>query len=146
MAVGPHSPLPLFTDHIDQLQAVGEIGVMLLLFVVGLDVQPKSLWSMRRLVFGLGPAQYLLTAAAIMALMVWVSGLVWKSALVVGLGLAMGSSAIAYPILEARGEGASPQGRATVAVDIFQSLMIIPVLALVPILGAGHSDSGSTPT
>ena len=45
MALGPHSPLPLFTGHIDQLQAVGEIGVMLLLFVVGLDVRPKSLWS-----------------------------------------------------------------------------------------------------
>ena len=53
MALGPHSPLSLLTGHIDQLQAVGEIGVMLLLFVVGLDVQPKSLWSMRRLVFGL---------------------------------------------------------------------------------------------
>jgi len=120
--------------------------VMLLLFLVGLDVQPRSLWSMRRLVFGLGSGQYLLTGAAIMALLVWVSGLVWQTALVVGLGLAMSSSAIPYPILAERGEGASLQGRATVAVDIFQCLMIIPVLALVPILGAGHSDSGSTPT
>jgi glutathione-regulated potassium-efflux system ancillary protein KefC len=71
MALGPHSSLPLLTGHIDLLQAIGEIGVMLLLFVVGLHVQPKSLWSMRRLVFGLGPAQYLLTTAAIMALLVW---------------------------------------------------------------------------
>jgi glutathione-regulated potassium-efflux system ancillary protein KefC len=70
MALGLHSPLPLLTGHIDQLQAVGEIGVMLLLFVVGLDVQPKGLWSMRRLVFGLGSAKYLLTATAIMALLV----------------------------------------------------------------------------
>jgi len=146
MVLGPHSPLPLFTGHNEQLQDVGEIGVMLLLFVVGLDVQPKSLWSMRRLVFGLGSGQYLLTGAAIMALLVWVSGLVWQSALVVSLGLAMSSSAIPYPLLEERGEGASPQGRATMAVDIFQSFMIIPVLALVPIVGAGHSDSGLTPT
>src|SRR5882672_3206396 len=86
MAFGPHSPLPLLTSHIDQLRAVGEIGVMLLMFVVALDIEPRSLWSMRRLVFGLGPAQYLLTAAAIMALLVWVTGLPWQSALVVGLG------------------------------------------------------------
>jgi len=146
MALGPHSPLPLFTAHIDQLQAVGEIGVMLLLFVVGLDVQPKSLWSMRRLVFGLGPAQYLLTATAIMALLVWVSGLNWHSALVAGLGLAMSSSAVPFPILQERAEEASPQGRATMAVDIFQSFMVIPVLALIPILGVGHAGSGSIPT
>src|ERR1700754_1134289 len=106
MALGPHSPLPLLTSHIDQLQAVGEIGVMLLLFVVGLGVQPKTLWSMRRLVFGLGSGQYLLTAAAIMALLVWVSGLGWQSALVVGLGLTMSASTILYPILEERGESA----------------------------------------
>ena len=146
MALGPHSPLPLFTGHIDQLQAVGEIGVMLLLFVVGLDVRPKSLWSMRRLVFGLGPAQYLLTTGAIMALLVWVTGLKWHSALVVGLGLAMSSSAVLYPILEERAEEASPQGRATMAVDIFQSFMVIPVLALIPILGVGHAGNGSIPT
>ena len=146
MVLGPHSPLPLFTGHIEQLQAVGEIGVMLLLFVVGLDVQPKSLWSMRRLVFGLGPAQYLLTTAAIMALLVWVTGLNWQTALVVGLGLAMSSSAVLYPILQERADEASLQGRATMAVDIFQSFMVIPVLALIPILGVGHAGNGSIPT
>ena len=146
MALGPHSPLPLFTGHIDQLQAVGEIGVMLLLFVVGLDVQPKSLWSMRRLVFGLGSGQYLLTGAAIMALLFWVSGLVWQSALVAGLGLAMSSDAVSFPILQERAEEASPQGRATMAVDIFQSFMVIPVLALIPILGVGHAGNGYIPT
>jgi len=146
MALGPHSPLPLFTGHIDQLQAVGEIGVMLLMFVVGLDVQPKSLWSMRRLVFGLGPAQYLLTTAAIMALLVWITGLNWHLALVVGLGLAMSSSAVLYPILQERGEEASLQGRAAMALDIFQSFMVIPVLALIPILGVGHAGRGSIPT
>jgi glutathione-regulated potassium-efflux system ancillary protein KefC len=146
MGLGPHSPLPLFTGHIDQLQAVGEIGVMLLLFVVGLDVQPKSLWSMRRLVFGLGSAQYLLTGAAIMALLLWVSGLVWQSALVVGLGLAMSSDAVSFPILQERAEEASPQGRATMAVDIFQSFMVIPVLALIPILGVGRAGNGYIPT
>jgi glutathione-regulated potassium-efflux system ancillary protein KefC len=146
MVLGPHSPLPLFTGHIEQLRAVGEIGVMLLLFVVGLDVQPKSLWLMRRLVFGLGPAQYLLTTAAIMALLVWVTGLNWHSGLVAGLGLAMSSSAVLYPILQERAEEASPEGRAGMAVDIFQSFMVIPVLALIPILGVGHASNGLIPT
>src|SRR5258706_4633956 len=144
MALGPHSPLPLLTSHIEQLQAVGEIGVMLLMFVVGLDIEPKSLWSMRRLVFGLGPAQYLLTTAAIAALLVWVARLQWQSALVVGLGLAMSSSATPLPILQERAEEESPHGRATIAVDIFQGLRRIPVVALVVILGTGYSERGAT--
>ena len=61
MALGPYSPRPLLTGHVEELQSVGEIGVILLLFLVGLDIQPQKLASMRRLVFGLGPAQYLLT-------------------------------------------------------------------------------------
>ena len=62
MALGPHSPRPLLTGHIEELQTVGEIGVILLLFLVGLETQPGKLSSMRRLFFGLGTAQYLLTA------------------------------------------------------------------------------------
>ncbi len=65
MALGPHSPRPLLTGHIEELQTVGEIGVILLLFLVGLETQPGKLSSMRRLFFGLGTAQYLLTAIAI---------------------------------------------------------------------------------
>jgi len=140
MALGPHSPVPLFTGHIDEMQAIGEIGVMLLLFAVGLDLQPTRLWSMRSLVFGLGSAQYVVTAAAIVAFFAVIFGVAtvkWQSALVVGLGLAMSSSAIPLPILQGRGEGATAHGRAVVAIDIFQGLMVVPVLALIPILAAG---------
>ncbi len=139
MALGPHSPMPLLTGHIDEMQAIGEIGVMLLLFAVGLDLQPTRLWSMRSLVFGLGSAQYLLTTAAIAAFFAIIVGaaMKWQSALVVGLGLAMSSSAIPLPILQERGEGATAHGRAVVAIDILQGLMVVPVLALIPILAAG---------
>jgi glutathione-regulated potassium-efflux system ancillary protein KefC len=65
MALGPHSPRPLLTGHIEELQTVGEIGVILLIFLVGLESQPGKLSSMRRLFFGLGTAQYLLTTIAI---------------------------------------------------------------------------------
>ena len=75
MALGPHSPMPLVTGHVDELQAVGEIGVMLLMFAIGLDTQPNRLWSMRRLVFGLGSAQYALTSAALLALLAAIVGI-----------------------------------------------------------------------
>jgi glutathione-regulated potassium-efflux system protein KefB len=65
MALGPYSPRPLLTGHVEALQSVGEIGVILLLFLVGLDTQPQKLSSIRRLVLGLGTAQYLLMTAAI---------------------------------------------------------------------------------
>ena len=142
MALGPHSPMPLLTGHIDEMQAIGQIGVMLLLFAVGLDLQPSRLWSMRGLVFGLGSAQYLLTTAAIAAFFTVVLGVAtvtWQSALVVGLAIAMSSSAIPLPILQERGEGATAHGRAVVAIDILQGLMVVPVLALIPILAAGSA-------
>jgi glutathione-regulated potassium-efflux system protein KefB len=145
MALGPHSPMPLLTAHIDEMRAIGEIGVMLLLFAVGLDIQPTKLWSMRRLVFGLGAAQYALTTAAILAFFVAVFGITgvqWQSALVVSLGLAMSSTAIPLPILEERRDVATVHGRVVVAVDIFQSFMVIPVLALIPVLGAGTAQGG----
>jgi len=74
IALGPHSPMPLLNAGVQEMQTVGEIGVMLLLFAIGLGIQPTRLWSMRRLVFGLGAAQYLLTTAAILVFLVTVVG------------------------------------------------------------------------
>ena len=140
VTLGPHSPIPLFTEHIDEMQAVGEVGVMLLLFAVGLDSQPGKLRSMGRLVFGLGLAQYAVTTAAILAFLMAVSRVAhipWQSALVLSLGLAMSSTAIPIPILRERGEENTAHGRAVVAIDVFQSVMVVPVLALIPALAAG---------
>jgi len=145
MALGPHSPMPLFTSQVGEMQAIGEIGVTLLVFAVGLDLQPTQVWSIRRLVFGLGAAQYALTTAAVVAFLALSIGIVhvqWQAALVVGLALTMSSAAIPFPILQERGEGASPQGRAVVAIDIFQGFMVVPVLALIPILATGSARSG----
>src|SRR5215472_11387181 len=139
MALGPHSPVRLLTGHVDELQAIGEIGVALLVFAVGLDLQPTQVWSIRRLVFGLGSAQYALTTAAIVAffaLSIGIAQVKWQAAVVVALGLAMSSAAIPFPILQERREAATPQGRAVVAIDILQGFMVVPVLALIPILAA----------
>src|ERR1700754_1602615 len=73
MLLGPHSPWPLFTGHIAEMRAVGEVGVMLLLFAVGLDIQPMKLWSMRRMVFGFASIQYVVTVVAIFAFLFAVS-------------------------------------------------------------------------
>src|SRR5215831_6177951 len=99
MALGPYSPRPLLTSHVEELQSVGEIGVMLLLFLVGLDTQPQKLSSIRRLFFGLGTAQYLLATAAIAGLLMAVATLPWQAALIVALGLAMSSDAVALASL-----------------------------------------------
>ena len=146
MALGPHSPRPLLTDHIDELQAVGEIGVVLLLFVIGLGTKPERLLSMRRLVFGLGIAQLLLTAAAIAGLLIAVALEQWQWALIVGLGLAMSSDAIAVSTLEERAESTSPHGLAVMAVVISQSFMVIAVLAVIPILAASPAHTIPKPT
>ncbi|HKA32784.1 MAG TPA: cation:proton antiporter, partial [Candidatus Binatia bacterium] len=136
MALGPNSPWPLLTGHVEVLQSVGEIGVILLLFLVGLDTQPQKLSSMRRLVFGLGTAQYLLTTAAIAGLLMAVASLHWQSAVIVALGLAMSSDAVAIASLQEHAESASPRGQAVMAVMIYQSFMAIPVLAVIPVLAS----------
>jgi glutathione-regulated potassium-efflux system ancillary protein KefC len=140
MALGPHSPRPLLTAHVSDLQAIGEIGVTLLIFAVGLEIQPASLWAMRRLVFGLGTTQYVITTVAIFAFLIAIagtSGIHWQSALVIGLGLAMSSTAIALPSLQERGDQGTAHGRAAVAIDISQGFFVVPVLALIPVLSAG---------
>jgi glutathione-regulated potassium-efflux system protein KefB len=136
IALGPYSPRPLLTGHVEELQSVGEIGVILLLFLVGLDTQPQKLSSMRRLVFGLGTAQYLLTTAAIAGLLMAVASLHWQSAVIVALGLAMSSDAVAIASLQEHAESASPRGHAVMAVMIYQSFMAIPVLAVIPVLAS----------
>jgi glutathione-regulated potassium-efflux system protein KefB len=148
IALGPHSPMPLLTGHVDEMQAIGQIGVMLLMFAVGLDLRPTQIWSMRQLVFGLGSAQYVLTTAGILAFVAVSHGIVhvrWQSALVVSLGLAMSSSAIPLPMLQERGETTTAHGRAVIAIDFLQGLLVVPVLAVIPFLGAVSTAGGSLP-
>jgi len=145
MALGPHSPRPLLTSHLEELQTVGEIGVILLLFLVGLETKPEKLSSMRRLFYGLGTAQYFLTTIAVAGLLIAVAHLHWQSALIMALGLAMSSDAIAIASLEEHAETASPQSRAVMAVVIYQCFMTIPVLAMIPLLAASPMQGAPVP-
>lgn len=141
-ALGPHSPYPLLADYTDEMRAVGEVGVVLLLFLVGLDTRPERLRSMRRLVFGSAIVLYLLTVGALAIVFVLLGFEPWQAALIVALGLALSSDAIVVGTLEERGEAATRHGRAAMAVVISQGFVAIPVLAAIPML---EPTPGGTP-
>lgn len=110
-----------------------EFGVVMMLFVVGLELRPALLWQMRRPILGLGGLQVVGTALAIGFVASWF-GLPWKSALAVGLILAMSSTAIVLQSLAERGLMKTPGGEASFAVLLFQDIAIIPIIALMPLL------------
>ncbi len=112
-----------------------EFGVVLMLFIIGLELQPSRLWSMRRPIFGLGSAQ-MAGCTALLFAAAWAFGLPWRTALVGALGLALSSTAIALQTLQERNLGRTASGQAAFSVLLFQDVAAIPILALVPLLGA----------
>jgi len=133
VAVGPHSPGPNVTSHVDDVRHFAELGVVLLLFVIGLEMKPSRLWSLRRELFGLGSLQILLTGAVI-ALYVFTGTGQWSTALLFGLSMALSSTAFVMQLLAERGELASRHGTGTFAILLMQDLAVVPLLALVPLL------------
>ncbi len=126
IVIGP-AGLGLVTD-VDAIASIAGLGVVMLLFLIGLEVRPQRLWVMRRAVFGLGTAQVAISGAALAAL-AHVAGIAWSGAIVIGAGLAMSSTAIVLPMLGERDLLASPAGRDTFAVLLFQDLAFIPLVA-----------------
>src|SRR5215813_13362753 len=135
-ALGPYSPHPLLgMEHVDELQAIGEIGIVLLLFLLGLDIRPSRLWAMRGMVVGLGTAQYVLSAAAVAGALLLQGYGGGQRVVVIGLALAMSSAAVALGALEEHGDIGRLEGRATIAVQILQSFVLIGLLTVIPLLG-----------
>ena len=134
LLVGPFG-LSLIAD-IEMIKLVGELGVVMLLFSIGLGLSVKRLRLMRLEVFGLGTAQFILTAAVITGIAYYL-GLSARGAFVIGAGLALSSTAIVLQLLSERREIASRLGRVSFAVLLLQDLAVVPLLAVVPILGAG---------
>ncbi|MDB6060621.1 MAG: glutathione-regulated potassium-efflux system protein KefB [Verrucomicrobiaceae bacterium] len=126
-------------SHVDGIAHLSELGIVLLLFLIGLELQPARLWVLRRLVFGMGGAQVLVTGA-VLALIAYGLGLSTKAALVAGLGLAMSSTAMVMQTLAEKGQLATRQGREAFAILLFQDLAVIPLLALMPLLSGEHVD------
>lgn len=131
LVIGP-SGLGLATDA-DAVLHVSEFGVILLLFVIGLELQPARLWRLRREVFGFGGAQVLLSTGLFTAA-AYLAGLPWHTALVIAFALSMSSTALVLQLLGERHELSAHHGRAAFAVLLFQDLAVIPFLALVPLL------------
>lgn len=137
--IGPH--LLNLTPDMSQASELSELGVILLLFVIGLELSPQRLWLMRRAVFGAGTLQ-VVVSALLLGGAALATGIGWKSALIVGLGLALSSTAIGLQTLAERKELGSPHGRLAFAILLFQDVAAIPILALIPLLGI-HDASAS---
>lgn len=120
-----------------------ELGVVLLLFIIGLELSPRRLWVMRKAVFGVGLAQVLLTGTVIGVVALWGFGQSWNSAIVLGLGLALSSTAFGLQSLAERKELNQPHGRLAFAILLFQDIAAIPLIAMVPLLAGG--DHTTTP-
>jgi monovalent cation:proton antiporter-2 (CPA2) family protein len=136
--IGPHA-IDL-AGKSDDVMHFAEFGVVMMLFVVGLELRPVLLWQMRRPILGLGGLQVVGTALAIGFVASW--AVPWKSALAVGLILAMSSTAIVLQSLGERGLMKTPGGEASFAVLLFQDIAIIPIIALMPLL-ATRPDGGA---
>ena len=134
MLIGPWG-LGLVGD-VENTLHFSELGVVLLLFIIGLELQPSRLWVLRRTVFGLGSAQLLLSALPI-ALLAAAMGQPWLAAVVIGVGAGLSSTAFVLQTLAERGELTTRHGREAFAVLLFQDLAVIPVLAIVPLLAVG---------
>jgi CPA2 family monovalent cation:H+ antiporter-2/glutathione-regulated potassium-efflux system protein KefB len=130
-AIGPFG-MKLIEDT-EEISTVSELGVVMLLFLIGLELRPARLWVMRKAVFGLGSGQLLVTGLSFAGL-AHLAGAPWAGSAVLGLGLALSSTAIVLPMLGERNLLASNAGRDTFAVLLFQDLAFIPLVALVPLL------------
>jgi len=112
-----------------------ELGVVFLLFVVGLELQPSRLWVLRKMVFGLGTIQ-VFASAAVIAGLAWMFGLGTTPAIVIGFILALSSTAFVLQMLAEKKELSSSHGRAAFSILLFQDLAAIPLIAILPTLGA----------
>ncbi|MDO9198071.1 glutathione-regulated potassium-efflux system protein KefC [Rhodoferax sp.] len=132
IAIGPWG-LGLVTN-VEDILHFAEFGVVLMLFLIGLELEPKRLWSLRRPIFGWGSAQ-VLGCAVLLTATVMVFGVDWRVALVAGLGLALSSTAIALQVMGERNLLPTSSGQAAFSILLFQDVAAIPILALLPLLG-----------
>ncbi len=139
MLIGPGG-LALVTE-VEQVRGLAELGVVFLLFIIGIELKPARLWLLRRQVFGMGSAQVVVTGVALTLLMIAFE-VEPRVALLLGLGLALSSTAFVLQILTERHELGSSHGRAAFAILLLQDMAVVPLLALVPLLAQPESSVG----
>jgi glutathione-regulated potassium-efflux system protein KefB len=138
LVIGPFG-LAIFSDP-EAILHVAELGVVMFLFIIGLEMQPSRLWGLRREIFGLGFLQvgicaFLLTLVGVLG------GFPWNVSFVAGAGFVLTSTAVVMQILEERGEVSSPRGQRMVSILLFEDLMIVPLLALVAFLAPATTET-----
>ena len=144
IVIGPHGLAAFGTP--ESIIPVSELGVVMLLFLIGLELELGRLVALRRAIFGLGAAELALTALAIGALAYLVGLVDWRGAVVAGVALAMSATAIALEILEERGQLQQDYGQRAFAILLFQDMAVVPLLAVLPLLAqageSNHADVG----
>jgi monovalent cation:proton antiporter-2 (CPA2) family protein len=127
-----------FIDQVDEIRHIAEFGVVFLLFIIGIELRPARLWAMRRMVFGLGTAQVMVTGLAIAGLALLLDQPL-RTAVIIGFGLALSSTAFGLQILNERGEMETAHGQTAFSVLLLQDLAVVPLLALVSLLATETS-------
>jgi glutathione-regulated potassium-efflux system ancillary protein KefC len=127
-------------DTVDHIRAFAELGVVFLLFVIGLELEPRRLWSLRTRLLGLGLSQ-VVGSIALITLVGWALGFELRVALIAGMALSLSSTALALAPLTERGALATQGGQGAFAVLLFQDIAVIPMLALLPLLGTAGEGS-----
>lgn len=139
VVLGPHAMALIGDTH--QVLEFAEFGVVMLLFLIGLELEPSRLWVLRHSVFGLGGLQVLLTGLLFMG-----AGLLWGTSpavsFIVGFGLAMSSTAFVLQLLSEKNQLTSQYGRKAFAILLFQDLAVVPLLAAIPLLAGQDTDIG----
>jgi glutathione-regulated potassium-efflux system protein KefB len=125
--------------------AIAEIGIVLLLFLVGLELHPARLWRLKRDIFALGLAQVMICGLALTAIIFLTKGFTWGAAIALGLPLALSSTAQVLPSLKSSGRINSPFGEKVFSILLFQDLSIVPLITIVAALSRNPADAGGPP-
>ncbi len=128
-----------FIRNVDDILHFSEMGVVFLMFLIGLELKPSKLWELRRSIFGVGTLQVVVTAA-IMASLLFLAKFSWQAAIVGGLGMAMSSTAMALLLMNEKGCPTKKAGN-LVSVLLFQDMAVIPIMALIPLLAGDSATS-----
>jgi monovalent cation:proton antiporter-2 (CPA2) family protein len=129
-------------ESVEATQQIADFGIVLLMFVIGLELQPSRLWVLRKPIFGLGSAQVAVTTLLVSLGSYFLFQQSWQAALVIGFGLSMSSTALALQLLAERGQLNSQFGRSSFSILLFQDISVMPALALLPLLGVAAAKSG----
>ena len=141
LLIGP-SALGVVDDP-ESVLHVAELGVVMFLFIIGLEMRPARLWNLRREIFGLGAVQVLLCALMLTGLAL-AAGLAWPAAVIAGFGFALSSTAIVMQLLQERNENADPPGQRVISILLFEDLAIVPLLAFVAVLAGTYGSAVET--